>query len=114
MNARKTIGRLAAAASLALLAGWTAAPAHAITLDFTLYNVSGRSIHNLYVTPANEPYCRDVLGRGVLLSGESTRITFPGQNSSSPCLWDVKVVYSDRTYAENRFDLCAEGKIYAR
>jgi hypothetical protein len=115
MVTRKAVCKFAASAAVAvLLVGSNVRPAHA-ELDFTLYNVSGRSVYNLYVTPANDPgWGRDVLREGVLLNGENTRITFPGQGPSSPCIWDVKVVYSDRTSAVNRFDLCTESSIYAR
>jgi hypothetical protein len=114
--ATRTLRRLAAsAAAVLLLFGWNAGPAHAGQLDFTLYNESGRSITYLYVSPANSnAWGQDVLGQGVLRDGGRTRITFPGQSSSSPCWWDIKVVYSDRTSAENRFNLCTESRIYAR
>lgn len=115
MNTRKAFCKFAASTAVAvLLLGFNARPAHAGQLDFTLYNESGRSVYNLYVTPANEPWGRDVLGTGVLRDGQSTRITFPGEGPSSPCLWDVKVVYGSGASNENRFDLCRESRIYVR
>jgi hypothetical protein len=116
MNTRTPFSGLAASAAVAAaLAVGIARPAHANHLDFTLYNESGRSITYLYVSAAgSKVWGQDILGQGVLRNGGSTRITFPGQNSSSPCWWDLKVVYSDRTSAVNRFDLCTESRIYAR
>jgi hypothetical protein len=116
MNTRAPFSRLAASAAVGLLlAAGIAWPAHANHLDFTLFNESGTSIYSLYVTPADSAvWGRDVLGRQTLSNRDSTRITFPGQTPNSPCLWDIKVVYSDRTTAVNRFNLCRSTAVYAR
>jgi len=116
MNSHKTLCKFTASAAIALwLVGWNVWPVHAEHLNFTLYNRSGKSIFRLYVSPAQSGrWGNDVLGMGVLMSGGNTRITFPGQNPSSPCIWDVKVIYADGSNAVNRFDLCKVGVVTAR
>lgn len=116
MNTRKAFFKFAAAAAgVLLLVGCSSRPARADHLNFTLSNKSYKSIYAIYVTPASSAvWGRDVLGRDVLLRGESTRITFPGQTPSSPCFWDVKVVYSDGTSAQERFNLCESTQVVAR
>ena len=109
INPRKAFGRLAISAAIALiLAGWNAWPVHAEHLNFTLYNKSGKTIANVYVSRTDtDVWGEDVLGQSVLQSGESRRINFPGQNPESPCSWDIKVIYDDGTSAEMRsHDLC--------
>jgi hypothetical protein len=116
MNARKAFGTFTAAAALAvLLVGWNVWPVHAEHLNFTLYNKSSKPIFHLYVSPAwSDRWGGDVLGTEILRSGRNTRITFPGQNPHSPCIWDIKVVYSDGSNAVNRFDLCEVKMVNAR
>jgi hypothetical protein len=89
------------------LATGAEAPAHADHLNFTLYNSSGKTIRRLYVSPASSnSWGRDVLGLDVLYDGASTRINFPGQNSSSPCWWDVKVVFRSGSSSVGEYNLC--------
>jgi hypothetical protein len=116
MNTRQAFCRFVAVATgLLLLVGWDARPACAEHLDFTLYNKSYKSIYAIYVKPANSAvWGRDVLGRDVLFRGESTRVNFPGQSPNSPCLWEVKIVYSDGTSAQERFNLCQSSQVFAR
>jgi len=117
VTTRQAFCRFAAvAAGLLLLGGWDARPVRAEHhLDFTLYNKSYKSIYAIYVTPASSAvWGRDVLGRDVLFRGESTRITFPGQSPNSPCLWAVKIVYSDGTSAQQRFNRCQSSQVFAR
>jgi hypothetical protein len=108
MNARKALCKFTTFAAIALvLVGGHVWPVHANHLNFTLYNQSSQSIRRLYVSPASsDKWGNDVLGTDILRSGRSTRITFPGQNIYSSCLWDIKVVYSNGSSAVNRFDLC--------
>jgi hypothetical protein len=60
--------------------------------DFTLINHSGRTITNAYVSSsASNHWGHDVLGRDVLLAGESTGIRFTG-GPSAQCYYDIRVV----------------------
>jgi hypothetical protein len=116
MNAHKAFGKVTAFAALALLlVGWHVGPVHADHLNFTLYNQSRQSISRLYVSPAQSiDWGGDVLGTDILRSGRSTRITFPRQGPGSPCLWDIKVVYSDGSDAVKRFNLCKVNVVTTR
>jgi hypothetical protein len=116
MNAHKAFCKVTASAAIALLlVGWNVWPVHAEHLNFTFYNESRKSISRLYVSPAwSESWGSDVLGTDILRNGRNTRITFPGQNPRSPCIWDVKVVYSDGSNAVNRFNLCEVDVVTAR
>lgn len=109
VNPRKVFGSLAISAAIALLlAGWNASAVYAEDLSFTLYNKSGKTIVDLYVSRTDtDVWGEDVLGQSDLKSGDSKHINFPAQNPDSPCFWDVKVVYEDSTSAEKRsHDLC--------
>jgi hypothetical protein len=116
MNAHKAFCKFTASAAIALLlVGWTVWSVDAEHLNFTLYNESSKSIFRLYVSPArSDRWGGDVLSTGILRSGRSTRITFPGQNPSSPCIWDIKVVYGDGSNAVNRLNLCEINEVNAR
>ncbi|RAM52443.1 MAG: hypothetical protein C6Y22_06190 [Hapalosiphonaceae cyanobacterium JJU2] len=102
-------------AIFSMLAGFNAQPARADHLNFTLYNETSESIYFLYVSAArSNRWGPDILGRDVLRSGEYTRITFPNQNSNSPCIYDVKVVFEDRTNSVGRYNLCEIDSVTAR
>lgn len=76
-------------------------------LNFTLYNDNDLSIWYLNVSRADSDiWSGDILGTDVLGSGEYTRVTFPYSTYSSPCIWDVFIVYSNATYDVTRQDLC--------
>jgi hypothetical protein len=102
-------------AIFSMLAGFNAQPARADHLNFTLYNETSKSIYYLYVSPArSDRWGPDILGRDVLTSGEYTRITFPDQSSDSPCIYDVKVVFKDKTTSVDRHNLCEIDSITVR
>jgi hypothetical protein len=102
-------------AIFSMLAGFNAQPAHADNRDFTLYNETSKSIYFLYVSPArSDTWGSDILGRDVLRSGQYTRITFPDSNFNSPCIYDVKVVFEDRTNSVGRHDLCEINSVTVR
>ena len=87
MRSMKT--RLALLACLALLA--LAGQALAGAQDFLLVNQTGKVIDQLYVVPNNaRTWEDDILGRDVLLPGESTEIVFSPQEQD--CVWDIMVV----------------------
>lgn len=59
--------------------------------DFTLVNLTGVEIHELYVSPhSTNDWEEDVLGQDTLPSGESVNITFSPKERAK--LWDLKVV----------------------
>lgn len=94
-------------ASAVTLATGIESPARADHLNFTLYNSSGQTIRRLYVSPSSSSnWGRDVLGRDVLYNGASTRISFPDQNSRSPCWWEVKVVFNGGSSTVGEYNLC--------
>src|SRR3954462_10415207 len=60
--------------------------------DFTLVNQTGRTITNAYVSSSNnDNWGRDVLGRDILPSGNSTGILFSG-GARGQCFYDIRVV----------------------
>ncbi|MBL8644075.1 MAG: hypothetical protein JNK21_09070 [Rhodospirillaceae bacterium] len=62
--------------------------------DFTVVNVTGYTISELYVSPSKaSDWEEDILGRDVLVDGDRTDITFSRKEDT--CLWDLKVVYQD-------------------
>lgn len=76
-------------------------------LDFTLVNNNDLSIWEINVSPNySNRWGPDILGEDVLPSGKSTRVTFPYSNPSSPCVYDIKVVYSNQTYDVTKENLC--------
>jgi spore coat protein U-like protein len=102
-------------AIFSMVAGFNAQLAHADHLDFTLYNESSKTVNNLYVAAARDKvWGKDILGSKVLESGGSTRITFPNQTSESPCIYDVMLIFTDRTKSTGRHNLCKVDSITVR
>ena len=98
-----------------ICAGFDAQLARADHLNFTLYNETSKSIYYLYVAAArSNSWGSEILGNDVLRSGEFTRITFPNQTSDSPCIYDVRVVFSDTTNSVVRHNLCELDSITVR
>ncbi|MBD0371973.1 MAG: hypothetical protein ICV60_14120 [Pyrinomonadaceae bacterium] len=59
--------------------------------DFTLVNLTGVEIHELYVSPHSaDDWEEDVLGQDTLPSGESVEITFSPKTKAK--MWDLKIV----------------------
>lgn len=59
--------------------------------DFTLVNLTGVEIHELYVSPHSaDDWEEDILGRDTLPSGETVEITFAPKEKAK--MWDLKVV----------------------
>lgn len=75
----------------------SAQDARADRRDFTLYNESPRTILHVYVSASDESdWGEDILGRDVLLTGESVDILFDRfDGEGGKCLYDIKVVDSD-------------------
>jgi hypothetical protein len=61
--------------------------------DFTLHNMTGVEIHELYVSPhSSDDWEEDVLGQDTLADGDSVDIHFSPKEKAK--LWDLKVVDS--------------------
>ena len=72
--------------------------------NFTIFNKNSQTITNLYVSSTDiNSWGRDILP-GVLSSGSSIPVTF--SDGSERCLYDVMVVYRDKTYDRGRHNLC--------
>ncbi len=105
----------ASTAIFSMINGFNVQLAHADHLNFTLYNESSKTIRNLYVAAArSDRWGRDILGSNVLESGDYTRITFPNQTAESPCIYDVKIIFTDRTTSTGRHNLCKFDSVTVR
>ncbi|MCA1906192.1 MAG: hypothetical protein LDL11_06355 [Desulfarculus sp.] len=103
-------GKLArpALAAWLVLAGLTGLTglAQAGDQDFLLVNKTGKVIDALYVVPNHaRTWEEDILGRDVLLNGESTTIRFSREERD--CVWDLLVVdqHGEEMWWED-IDLC--------
>ncbi|MFP5466600.1 MAG: argininosuccinate lyase [Gammaproteobacteria bacterium] len=96
------------------LALFTAAPALAENLDFTLINRTGYVISEVHVSSASsDDWEEDVMGQDVLGDGERVDIAF--EKGSQGCKWDLKVTYDDEEEAVwKNFDLCSISEIALR
>lgn len=62
--------------------------------DFTLLNMTGDAIAQLYISPSRHAlWGQDVLGRNMLRHGEYTQIVFSPLNNA--CVYDFMVAYGD-------------------
>lgn len=79
--------------------------------DFILVNQTGRDILNVYITPSNSYYWdSDILGRDVLMNGETADIHF--SRSETDRYWDLKVDFADgNDFVWTNLDLFAISKI---
>lgn len=97
---------LAATLAAPLALGLTSGAGPQGQQDFALVNQTGYQINEVYFGPStSRSWGRDLLGSGVLPSGNRFNINFP--RSTSECRWDIKVVYDDRDESEfMRVNLC--------
>lgn len=59
--------------------------------DFTVVNMTGVEIHELYVSPHSaDDWEEDILGRDTLPSGESVEISFSPKEKAK--MWDLRIV----------------------
>ena len=72
--------------------------------DFYVYNNNELEITRLYVSSAKSRYWGRNIIKSDIVSGTYDTVTF--NNSSRQCTYDVKAVYSDRTYDIGRTNLC--------
>ena len=67
---------------------------HAAKQDFLLVNKTGVDIQEVYVAPhGSEEWQEDVMGRDMLVNGQSVKINFERQIKGK--VWDLKVVDKD-------------------
>jgi len=82
--------------------------------NFTVFNLlpKGWSIDELFVSPNDkDSWGRDILGRDVLHSGDSTHINFHGAFGGE-CLFDIKVVLvNHHAYRIEDINLCKVSKV---
>ena len=80
-------------------------------LDFTLKNSTGLTIQEVFVSPdESDDWEEDVLGRDVLMNGESVDIEFA--RSEKSCDWDLKIKDAGGNEVEwDSLDLCVAAHI---
>lgn len=72
--------------------------------DFSVNNRNRLSIVGFYVSSQYSDYWGSNILNSVLLTGETTNVTFHDNNYQ--CVYDVKAVYSNGTYDVGRYNLC--------
>ncbi|KAF3889332.1 hypothetical protein AB0759_31465 [Scytonema tolypothrichoides VB-61278_2] len=72
--------------------------------DFVIYNNNELEITKLYVSSGSSKYWGSNLIQSDIVSGSSGKITFG--NNSNQCVYDIKAVYTDKTYDVSRANLC--------
>lgn len=100
---------VAAAAALGLLLSTQAFAAG--KQDFTLVNKTGYEIDQVYVAKSSsDDWGDDILGKDTMPNGSSEEIEFTPKDSS--CMWDLMVVWTDKTKAEwEKINLCEVEKV---
>mgnify|MGYP000049765967 FL=1 len=100
---RKLLGVALAAAMLV-----PAAPALAQDLVFMLDNQSSYDIYRFYASPSDVgDWEEDILGRDILYSGESARVTIA--DARTQCEYDLLIVFEDGDELTDTVDLCQTG-----
>lgn len=100
------LGIFAAFAMVAI----SAQDARADQRDFTLYNESSLTIVHVYVSASDDnDWGEDILGRDVLMPGESVDILFSRfDGEAGKCFYDIKVVDVDGNEGYlYKVDLCS-------
>ncbi|WP_366554759.1 hypothetical protein [Aquibaculum sediminis] len=83
-------------------------PALAQDLEFMLSNKSGYALFAFYASPTTEAsWEEDILGAGILNSGESMRITIADRRRA--CDYDLRMEFTDGDVLEDTVDLCEVG-----
>ncbi len=74
--------------------------------DFDLVNKSGFGVVSFYISPeGKKQWSANVLGKPVLKSGDTARITFSPDTKA--CKWDMRATYDDNDVTElPAVDLC--------
>lgn len=100
-------------AALAMLVGIGASsPAFAADRDFRLYNQTGYTVREVYVSPtAENDWEEDILDVDTLADDQHVDVLFDRRENSG-CLYDLKLVYNDGDSEEwDRIDLCEISQI---
>lgn len=110
MNSWKSKGLLSALIVLAglVISGTAFAQGHQ---DFTLVNMTGYDIFEVYVSPSKSAdWSDDVMEMDILPNSSKVNIVFPG--NPDVCTWDLAVVFEDEEIVEwYNFDLCSISRI---
>ena len=79
--------------------------------DFTLVNKTGFDLHEVYVSPhGNDEWQEDVLGKTILVNGDTVKIHFERQIKGKD--WDLKVVdKAGKATTWEKLDLLAISKV---
>lgn len=106
-------------ATVVLIAGLAAMPTAGqagTELDFALVNKTGYPIEEVYLSPSGtSDWQENVISGDVLEDTQVGRIAFSVGGKDRKCLWDLRVVYSDRATAEwGQLDLCSSNRITLR
>jgi hypothetical protein len=90
----------------------TAFVAHAGDQDFALFNDTGYTIDQVYVSPVSKStWGDDIMGPDQLENGKKVEISF--KNNTSVCRWDLKVTYDDKDEATwSDLNLCDISNIH--
>ena len=100
---RKLLGVALAAAILV-----PAVPALSQDLVFMLDNQSSYDIHRFYASPSDVgDWEDDILGRDILYSGESARVTIA--DARTQCEYDLLIIFEDGDELTDTVDLCRTG-----
>jgi len=76
-------------------------------LKIVIDNNTSKSVESVYISPKeSKEWSNDILGKDVLLNGENSTLTIPG-NYGKGCSFDLKVVYPDgKTSTWTNLDFC--------
>jgi len=85
-------------------------------LDFALVNETGYVIEEVYLSPTGAAdWQENVISGDVLENTQIGRIAFSIGGAQEKCLWDLRVVYSDRATAEwGQVNLCHTNRVVLR
>jgi hypothetical protein len=98
--------------AVAMLCASTFVAAYAGDQDFTLFNETGYTIDQVYVSPVSKStWGADIMGPDQLEEGKKVAISF--KNTTSVCQWDLKVIYDDKDEATwSDLNLCDISNIH--
>lgn len=80
--------------------------ARAVEREFTIINQTNLNIVKIYISAANtHRSAEDVLGRGILATGNTTRVQVV--NDSPSCYHNLRAIFSDgQVWESHRLNLC--------
>jgi hypothetical protein len=99
--------------SVALAAALVSTAAYAEDMAFDFKNASSFVVTELYASPSNvSNWEEDILGRDVLGSGETVRVTIA--DGRRTCEYDLRIVFDDGDTIEDTTNLCDTGSYTVR